>query len=105
MFTVNEKTDFGFRLTFYDFDGVEVTPSSITYRIDDVKSGNTIKGDTVVVPAGSPYDLEIDDADNTMVDATRNFEIRRITLTYLYSTGKTGRDEIIYKVNNLKKIT
>ena len=44
--TVNEKSTSIVTLSFADEAGNAVTPTSGTYRIDDVASGTQIKGDT-----------------------------------------------------------
>ena len=105
METINEKTTAILTLTFTDEDGDAVTPSAGTYQIDDVESNTNITAKTDFTPIASTYDLEITPNENRTLDSTKNYELRRVTVTMTYSGAKSASAEYDYKVKNLNYIT
>jgi len=108
MDVVNEKTTAVVTCTFTDEDGSAVTPSTTTYRIDDVDTDTQILDDTVIVPSSSAEDYVITAAQNAMVTATKPREVHRLTITFTYTgagAGQTGRGEYEFVVKNMTKIT
>lgn len=105
MDTVNESTTFVVTLTFTDEDGDAVTPTSGTYRIDDVDAGTEILDDTAFSPSASTHDITITAAQNAILDSTLKTEKHRMTVTWLYGGTKQGNEEYIFGVVNLAKIT
>lgn len=100
---VREKNTCVLACTFRDENGNPVTPDSAAYRIDDIKES----GDTPIVALTlfTPPDIEVDAADNRILDPARNTELRRVTITWTYGSGKAGADEFDYLVRNLSKVS
>ena len=108
MDVVREETTAIVTCTFTDEDGDAVTPSSTTYRIDDVSTDTQILDDTVVVPGSSAEDYIITSAQNAMVTAAKNKEVHRFTITFTYTgaeAGQIGQGEYEFYVKNMTKIT
>ena len=104
MITVNEKTTCALVLSFTDETGAAVTPSSGSYRIDDVDSGTQVLGDTAFTPTSATHSLVITAAQNSQI-STNPSEGRRVTITWLYGSGKQGTAEHIYLLKNLPKLS
>lgn len=103
--TVNEKTTSIVTLSFTDEAGNAVTPTSGTYRIDDIASGTQIKGDTSFTPGSSRHELTISDTENAILDADNERELRCVTVSVTYGAGKKCTAEYRYYVLNLLKIS
>ncbi len=102
---INEKTTFVITATFRDLTGELVTPSSASYRIDDVISGSEIRGDTPFTPEGSSYDITISKDENRILDNAHNTEERIVTVKFVFGIdNKEGNGEYRYIVKNLLKI-
>ena len=54
---------------FLDKTGTAATPTAISYRIDDVATGQEIRDDTAITPAASTVEITLTPADNAMVSA------------------------------------
>ena len=101
---VPEKTTYVVTLSFADEAGNAVTPSSGTYRVDDVESGTEIKGTTAFSPSGSPCQLVIAATDNAMHDPARTSERRLVTVTVQYGAGRQITGEHLFIIRNLEYI-
>jgi hypothetical protein len=101
---VPEKSTAVLTVSFKDENGNPVTPSSGSYRIDDVASGEEVTADTPFTPVGSSHDIEITPAENAM-QGTGLSEDRRVTLSFTYSGTKQGKAEYIYRLKNLSKVS
>lgn len=103
--TVNEKSTSIVTLSFADEAGNAVTPTSGTYRIDDVASGTQIKGDTAFTPVSSTHEITISDSENAILDSDNARELRCVTVSVTYGVGKKCTAEYRYYVVNLMKIS
>ena len=100
MESVNERTSSTLAATFRDEAGVLVIPTSGTYEIDDVDSGTVIKASTAFSPTDSTYNIAITAVENRILNALAEKELRRVTVTFIYSGGQ-GTGEYFYEVKNL----
>jgi hypothetical protein len=106
MFVINEKSTCFITLTFTDESGNLVTPTKVTYQIDDVLSNTAIKASTDFVPTSSSYDLEILWSDNALKSQDNKKEIRKLTVQFTYgATSEKGTAEFLYGIKNLGKVT
>jgi hypothetical protein len=104
--TVNEGTTFILELSFEDEDGNAVTPSSASYRIDDVLSGTAIKAETAFTPSSSVHELVITATENGILDNTYSREKKLVTVNYVYgSSSYEANAEYEYYVKNLGKVS
>ena len=104
---VNEQSTYIVVASFTDEEGDPVIPASASYRIDDIgnETVTEIKADTAFVPVAATYEIEVDPADNTLVDETNERELRLITITYTWGSAREGNGEYKYWVKNMGGIT
>lgn len=104
---VNERDSYFFTAAFLDENQQPVTPSSGTWRIDDVAGGTEteIKATTPFTPAGTTHEFEVLSNENRMLVSTNQSETRRATVTMVYGASKQKTAEFYWTVKNLSKIT
>lgn len=98
---VNERSTAYLTVTFRDKAGAAQAPASATYRIDDVGSGQPVRGDTAITAPGSTVEIVLTDEDNAIRNAAASYERRRVTVTAEYGAGEAVRAEYAYRVINL----
>jgi hypothetical protein len=104
LFSINERTAFPLAVSFLDEDSVAVVPTSATYRIDDEASKTAIVPVTSFPSLATSVDLWITSDQNFIVKPRSKFEIRTVTVQYVYESdnGPTpATAEYKYRVNNL----
>ena len=104
---MNEKSTASVVVKPYDKDGNAATPNSMTYRIDCLTSGNSVKTETILTPATS-VTITITPTENAMQVATNDYEIKEVTVTSEFNPTP-GVDTLIethkYRVQNLNAVT
>src|SRR5678815_202403 len=101
---VNERTSFPLQVSFLDENNDPVVPTSATYRIDDEASKTAILPVTNFPSLATSVDLWITSDQNFIVKSRSKFEIRTVTVQYVYESdnGTTpATAEYKYRVNNL----
>ena len=102
---VNEKTSSVVTLTFRSELGTPITPSSVTYKINDLMTGAELLENVTFVPPDNTYDIIITPEINQIVNRDKDFESKVVTLQWTYSldglTQKYGTAEYMYQVKNL----
>jgi len=104
LFEVSERTAFPLQVSFFDEDSEPVTPTSATYRIDDEASKTAIVPVTSFPTLDDTVDLWITSDQNFIVKPRSKFEIRTVTVQYVYESdnGPTpATAQYKYKVVNL----
>lgn len=103
LFEINERTSLTLTVSFFDEDGVAVTPDSATYRIDSLQGtrGTVVLAATAISPLSTTADLEITSDQNQIIRQRNAFEIKVVTVEFNYGVGKHGTAEYRYKVLNL----
>jgi hypothetical protein len=102
---VNEGTSLVVTLSFFSETEVAVTPTSGSYRIDDLVTGEEIIGDTNMESLGETCDILIDGADNVLLNTDLASETHVLTASIIYGNSpneKTCTGEYRFKVRNLK---
>jgi len=89
-------------LSFLDEDGLPVTPSSATYKINNKKNRAEIKSETAITPSSNTHDVEITAAENAIVAAVERYETHVVTVSFTYSGGKVGKSSYEFDVENLR---
>lgn len=97
---VNEQTTAYLSITFRDKAGAVQAPVSVSYRIDDVGSGHSIREETEVAPNGT-VEIVLTPSDNSMVNVLLPREQRRVTVVARYGNDDGIRSHFVYLVNNL----
>jgi len=99
--TFNEGQTGYITAAFEDEDGSTVVPTTITYRVHDLDSGDELLGDTVFsVPAAS-ISIELPPAVNKIVDDTKDLEVHVCTVVADYASTKRITGEYRFGVVNL----
>jgi hypothetical protein len=104
METVNEKTVAVITVLFREEDGGLVNPSAASYELTDLNTGTVLTTSTSISPIGGVYDIIIAASKNAIIDNSRAYETKVITVAWTYGTG-TAYAEYRYRVKNLSKVT
>jgi hypothetical protein len=105
MLRINENTALTLTISFADDTGAEIIPATAEYRLDDVSSGAEILTWTSITPSTAALDIIITEAQNAILDSTREREKKRLTARFTYGAdNKQATAEYIYAVRNLTKI-
>lgn len=104
MMQVNEGTTAYLSASFKDKANNAETPATVSYRIDDVRSGTEIRGATAVT-AASVVEIALPPADNRILNTTQNYEARRVTVVATYGSNDQVTAEYIYRVISLAGVT
>ncbi len=104
MQVVNERSTAYLTVCFYDKAGVLATPTRVTYRIDDVTTGQAVRGDTTLGVANT-IEITLTPADSAILNTYGVDELHRVTVIAVYGSSDQLTDEYIYTVKNLAKIT
>lgn len=99
MYQVNEQSTAYLGVTFSGL-GTSTVPTSISYRIDDQATGQSIRGATAVSPAAT-VQITLDPTDNTLVTPTAPAEVHIVTITAPYGTSEQVVGVFKYQVINL----
>lgn len=102
-FTVNEKSTAYLTVECLDKAGVAAAPSALSYQIHDVASGAEVRAATALA-AAAEVEITLTPADNTLVDASRDRETRRVTISATYGASDQVHDVYEYDVKNLVAI-
>ena len=103
--TVNELTTLLVTVNFWDEDGLPVTPTSATYRIDDEGSRTAILAETAISGLAASVTLEVTTTQQAMVNANTAKEQHVLTVEWDYGSGRHGTDECAWFVKNLKGVS
>lgn len=100
MFTVTENSTAYLTVKFYDKLSVLQAPTSLTYRVDDVSSHQSVRSVTALT-AGASVEITLVPADNVILNPVNESEQRRLTVVAVYGTGDQVTDEFTYEVMGL----
>ena len=98
-FEVNENSTCWLNLQFYGRDNQLVAPSSLTYQVDCLTTGTSMKASTVLTPATN-VEIELTTAINAINSQTNAYERRRVLVTTDKDTQR-----YTYRVRNLGGVT
>ena len=101
--TRNEDTAITLTITTKDKDAALYTPAKITWRLDDVASGNQIKDDTNITPSSASTDVTIAASYNAIIDDTLSYEEKLFTFEIYVGTTMVYTGEYRYRIKNLEK--
>lgn len=104
MDTVNENSTAYISVTFYDKDEIAAQPSSATYDLVDENTGDVLRDNVTLSPTGGIVEITLTKADNVIIDATRTFEHRRLTVHGVYGADDEIHSEYVYEVENLHEV-
>ena len=106
---VNEGSSYIVTVAFTGEDGAAITPSSASYRVDDVGSGAAIKASTVIESLGASVDIPLGPEETKILNEAHAFETRLITVSFEYTmeSGDTGYGtaEHLIQIKNLFGVT
>lgn len=99
---VNAGCDCSLEVTTLDEDDALLVPTTMQYRVDDLKSATNIVPWTTVPTPASVQEIAITAAQNALIAPTCNdTELRRITVKTTNSTGKIAQQVFLYELVNI----
>ena len=103
---VNEQNTYVVKASFEDDDHNPVVPDSGSYRVDDITGGiaTSVIANTNFVPVLTYYNIVIPSSSNVILDQSRDFEDRVLTVKFSYSGGRQGAGEYFYTLKNMRRI-
>jgi hypothetical protein len=103
---VNEGTTVILNAAFEDEDGDPVIPEAVSYAIYDVSSETYVLAKTTIAVGllDDEIDIEITAAQNAIIDNTKKYELRIVSVDFTYSTSKHGTNEYQFRIKNLVSI-
>ncbi len=103
----NEEETGNIILTFTDKDGKPITPDSATYTLYDQKTKAIINSreNTAIPGLDATVNLELVPDDNLIIDDTLDIEEHVIFVQWVYNIDKQGKQESVFNVINLEKIS
>ena len=97
---VNQGQSWILSLSFFDETKAPATPTSATYRVDNVDDGTPLLADSAISISGSTATILIAPAQTAILQA-RPVETRRVVVTWQYGGNKQGVSAYYYQVRNL----
>lgn len=104
MITVNERTSSTVTVSFFDEDDAPVTPTSATYRIDDVTSGTVVRSATSLTGLGTTKAIAVTKDENKIISEAHVYETRRLTVEFSYATSH-GTNDYFWRIRNLPGVS
>jgi hypothetical protein len=101
---VNEKQTSYITLTFLDEAGVAITPTSLTWTLNDLITGTNISSGTVSTPT-AVYTMEITPTMNAITNQKASREEHVLTITAPYQGTKSVTGDFHFNVVNLEHLT
>lgn len=96
--TVNAGCDCWVEMQFVDRTSSPQTPSTLTYRLDNLSACTSVIGVTSLSPSGSSYELDIPASANQMADPWRPSQIMQVTVVATFSDGSTDTQIVCYEL-------
>lgn len=100
--TVNERSTAYLDVEFTDRDGQLAAPQAVTYRIDDVITGDEVRGNTDIDEPAAQITITLS-ASETRIISGRSEERRRVTVRAVYGEDDELHGEFVIYVRNLDK--
>lgn len=101
---INEKTTGYLTVTFKDSSGSAAQPTSASYKIIDIDSGETVRDTTALTVSAGVVTITLDKDDNTLLDANNDEERRRVVVSAVYNADDELHGVYWYKVKNLPSL-
>ena len=98
---INEGSTATLTIGFTNKEGEAVTPDSLSYSVIDFFSGTEVDSDNVNSLDGTSYDLILSDKANGIVNQFYAYEIRTVTLIYVYDADQVKTETYEYKLINM----
>ncbi len=100
--TINEGQTSYISLEFTDKNGDPLTPTTISYRIDDEASETNLLPATLVSVPESSIEIRVPPAINELVSQDNSTEIRVATIEATYETEDVVSTDVKWCIRNLK---
>lgn len=92
-------------MTFVDRNGAAYTPSTLSYRIDDLTNSVPIVSPTSLSPSGSTYELAISGTVNAMSNTFKTSQVNQVTVTATDSSGNTYVNLLPYELIAIAQVS
>lgn len=96
---VNERGTWITTVAFVDENDAPVTPTSALYRIDDLGSLARVRANTALTGLSTSKEITWTESDTVILDSTRPYETRRLTVWYEWATGQNSISYLLNVVN------
>lgn len=100
----NEKQSTKVTVVLTDFDGNPAAPTSMTWRVDDLETGDEIKGDTAIATPTDTEELLLGVAEMSMNNPARAIEGRVVSIKAVYGPNDELLKSWVVEVVNLREI-
>lgn len=93
-------SDVWLALVFLDRAGTPASPTTLSYRIDNLNVGQVVQGDTpIILSAGATsYELNIPASINAISCNWQSSQLFQVTVTATYSDGSQNKKVFIYEL-------
>ncbi len=96
---VNAGSDCWIEMTFIDRNGAAFTPTTLTYRIDDLTNGQSVVGTTSLSPSGSTYELDIAGSVNQLNNGcSTSSQTNQVYVVAVDASGYTYTQTVYYEL-------
>lgn len=100
---INERSTAYLTASFFDADGQPAAPSSVTYSVYCMTSGQQLRAATSVTPAAT-VTIQLGATDTLIVGPANAFERRRVTVSAIYGADDELHQDIEVVVRNLNRV-
>ena len=83
-------------VTYLDKDKANITPSTVTYRIDDLTNDREVLDTTSVSTPSTENTITITPAQNALYTRSRERELRQVTVKATDSAGAVSKQQFYY---------
>ena len=98
-----ERTAGTLTVSFKDVAGALAAPTSVTYQIDCVTTGQSVRASTAAT-AGATSVIAISSSDTAILNSGNQSEIKKVTVNATYGVGDEIHQEFHYSVRNLRYV-
>jgi hypothetical protein len=98
---VKESSESWVDVSFFDQNGSQASPSTVTYSLQCLATGKQIKTN-VSVGASPVVTITLTPTDNAIQDEANSYEDKLLTVVATFGIGAQQVDDFIYRVRNLR---
>ena len=95
-FPTNEGGTVLVTVTFLDKDRVNIVPTTVTYRIDDLTNDREVLAETTVTTPALENTITITPAQNALNGRSQPRELRQVTVKAVDSAGAVSKQQFYY---------
>lgn len=93
---INEGTTAILEVTYLDKDKANITPTAVSYRVDDLTNGREVLDWTAVITPTASDTITITGAQNAVNNRSQDKELRQITVNATDSSANVVQQDFYY---------